>query len=248
MRRITLLVTLVAGLIAAGHSAAIAGKPGGGGSTGGCVRVTPQVNIANNYAWAQSGAWGNPGQKINFAVDVMNSDQGCSASTFSVSLAAPAGFVVSAPVSLSISAPSDAYAWISVTSPTTAIDGQYALTATVTRTGTAAVTATSKYLVYTSDTTAPQIYWTSPAAGSDATGRSLAVGFASTDDHALSRISVAVDGATVATTDCTTNVSYDCLVSYNWSIRRVTGAHTATFTSTDHMGNVASQTVSFTVN
>ena len=48
---------------------------------------------------------------------------------------------------------------------------------------------------------------------------SLAVGFASTDDHALSRISVAVDGATVATTDCTTNVSYDCLVSYNWSIR-----------------------------
>jgi len=47
MRRITLLVALVASLIAAGHSAAIAGKPGGGGSTGGCVRVTPQVNIAN---------------------------------------------------------------------------------------------------------------------------------------------------------------------------------------------------------
>jgi hypothetical protein len=34
-------------------------------------------------------------------------------------------------------------------------------------------------------------------------------------------------------------VSYECQLSYKWSIRRVHGQHTATFTSTDWIGNVA---------
>ena len=43
-------------------------------------------------------------------------------------------------------------------------------------------------------------------------------------------------------------ITYDCQVSYKWSTRRVRGQHTATYQSTDWMGNVATQTVTFTVN
>jgi hypothetical protein len=39
-----------------------------------------------------------------------------------------------------------------------------------------------------------------------------------------------------------------CQVSYTWSTRRVRGQHTATYQSTDRMGNVATQTATFTVN
>ena len=52
-----------------------------------------------------------------------------------------------------------------------------------------------------------------------------------------------MDGAYVTTTMCD-NVSYSCRLYYTWAVRA--GAHTATFTATDWMGNVTSQTVRFT--
>jgi len=44
------------------------------------------------------------------------------------------------------------------------------------------------------------------------------------------------------------DISFDCQISYKWSIRRVHGTHTATFRSTDWTGNVAAHTATFTVN
>jgi hypothetical protein len=78
-------------------------------------------------------------------------------------------------------------------------------------------------------------------------GRTTYVGFASSDDHAVKKVEVFLDNALVATKLCD-NVSYECQVSYKWSTRRARGQHTATYQSTDWMGNVAAQTASFTVN
>jgi hypothetical protein len=86
-----------------------------------------------------------------------------------------------------------------------------------------------------------------PSDGGALSGRTAYVGFASRDDHAVRKLDVYVDSALVATKLCD-NISSDCQLSYKWSLRRVHGQHTATFTSTDWMGNVASQTATFTVN
>ena len=68
-------------------------------------------------------------------------------------------------------------------------------------------------------------------------GRTTYVGFASSDDHAVKKLEVFLDNALVAAKDCD-NIAYECQLSYKWSIRRVHGQHTATFKSTDWMGNV----------
>ena len=67
------------------------------------------------------------------------------------------------------------------------------------------------------------------------------------DDHKVRQLRVFLDGALVASRTCD-GITYDCQVSYKWSIRRVRGQHMATFESTDGMGNVSSQTATFTVN
>ena len=43
------------------------------------------------------------------------------------------------------------------------------------------------------------------------------------------------------------NITYECQLSYKWTIRRVRGQHKATFRSTDWVGNVSSYTATFTV-
>src|SRR5438874_3097748 len=69
---------------------AFAGKPGGSR----CTPNAPSVIVDNNYAWAQSGSYGLPGQRLTYAVDVLDNDVGCGSSTFAVSLSAPSGFAV----------------------------------------------------------------------------------------------------------------------------------------------------------
>jgi tryptophan synthase alpha subunit len=91
------------------------------------------------------------------------------------------------------------------------------------------------------------LYWTSPSDGGAVSGRTTFVGFTSSDDHAVKKLDVSLDGVSVGSVLCD-NISSDCQVSYKWSIRRVHGLHTATYKSTDWMGNVASQTATFTVN
>ena len=93
---------------------------------------------------------------------------------------------------------------------------------------------------------APKLYWMNPVDGSAVSGRTTYVGFSSSDDHSVKELVVYLDNALVATKVCD-GITYDCQLSYKWSTRRVRGQHTATYQSTDWMGNVATQTVTFTV-
>jgi hypothetical protein len=165
-------------------------------------------------------------------------------------MSAPSGFSVSLSRStLTLNSASSGSVSAYVTSPTAVADGDYPLTVTVERTGApgSGSSTTSFYKVYSSDTLAPKLYWMNPSNGGALSGRTAYVGFASSDDHALRRLEVFLDSALVATTLCE-NVSYECQASYKWSIRRVRGQHTATFRSTDWLGNVSAQTSTFTVN
>jgi len=231
------------------------GKGHGGGGSGGsggtsCTQSAPRVSIDNTWAWASPGSWGTPGQKLTYAIDVLNDDVGCGSTSFVVDVASPDGFSVSIPTNaITLASASTGYVWAYVTSPSSAADGNYALTASVQRAGTSGSggNATSYYKVYSSDTTAPKLFWENPSDGGALSGRSATVGFASTDDHAVKRLDLLVDGVTKGSTLCD-DISSDCQLSYNWSIGSVHGSHTATFKSTDWMGNVATDTVTFTVN
>jgi Bacterial Ig domain len=189
-----------------------------------------------------------PGQELRYAIGVNNKDVGCGSSTFAVRFSAPSGFVVSMPSSsITLKSDSSGYLWAYVTSPATAPDGNYPLSATVQRAGVSSSGASSWYKVYSSDAVPPKLYWMNPADGSAVSGRTTFVGFSSSDDHAVKKLVVYLDDALVAKTVCD-GITYDCQVSYKWSTRRVRGHHTATYQSTDWMGNVATQTATFTVN
>jgi hypothetical protein len=227
------------------------GKPGGGGTTTSCTQSAPRASIDNTWAWASPGSWGLPGQQLKYAIDVFNNDVGCGSSSFVVTFSAPSGFSVSMSAStITLSSASSGYVWAYVTSPLTAADGDYPLSVSVQRAGSlspAASAATSAYKVYSTDTVAPKLYWQNPTDGGSLSGRTTYVGFTSSDDHAVKRLDLSVDGVSVASVLCD-DISSDCQVSYKWSIRRVHGQHTATYKSTDWMGNGATQTVNFTVN
>jgi hypothetical protein len=221
---------------------------GGGSTTSGCTPSAPRASIDNTWAWASPGSWGMPGQQLKYAIDVFNNDVGCGSSTFTVRFSAPDGFSVSMPTStITLNSASSGYAWAYVTSPATAADGDYPLTVTVERAGSSSPAATSSYKVYSSDTVAPKLYWTNPSDGGALSGRTAYVGFTSSDDHAVKKLDLSLDGVSVGSVLCD-NISSDCQLSYKWSIRRVHGQHTATYKSTDWMGNVATQTATFTVN
>jgi hypothetical protein len=220
-------------------------------TTSGCTPSAPRASIDNTWAWASPGSWGMPGQQLTYAIDVFNNDVGCGSSSFEVTLSAPDGFSVSMPSStITLKSASTGYVWENVTSPATAADGSYLLTASVVRVGSSSAavqSGTSYYKVYSSDTVAPKLYWENPPDGGTLSGRTTYVGFTSSDDHAVKKLDVKIDGVSVGSVLCD-NISSDCSVSYKWSIRRVHGQHTATFKSTEWMGNVATQTATFTVN
>jgi hypothetical protein len=236
---------------------ALAGKGGGSGSTGGgkggggggggtsCTQSAPTVTVQNNWQWGTSGSWGLPGQRIGYYILLRNADSGCGSSTFSLNVTAPTGFSVSVPTSTaSLGSGSYVYLWAYVTSPVGAADGDYTLTVSAARTNGPSASDVTTYKLYSSDTTAPTLFWPSPADGATISGRSYNVTVSSSDDHAVKKIDLYVDGAYVSTTTCD-DISYVCTLNYSWSPRA--GQHTATFKSYDWMGNVATLTTSFTV-
>jgi len=230
--------------------AAFAGKSGGhhgGGGGGGtsCTQTAPAVNVQNNWAWASSGSWALPGQQIGYWILLDNTDSGCGSSTFTLTVTAPSGFSVSVPTStVSLRAGSYAYLWAYVTSPAGIADGDYALAVSATRSNGPSGSMTTAYKVYSSDTSAPTLFWPSPADGTTISGRSYNVSVTSTDDHAVKKIDLYLDGAYVSTQTCD-DVGYNCTLNYSWSPR--TGQHTATFKAYDWMGNVGTLTVNFAV-
>jgi hypothetical protein len=238
-----LIAALAVGLIA---STALAAK-GGRGGTGSCTRNAPAVSVDNSYSWSGWGSWGLPGQKLTYAVNVINYDVGCSASDFVITVAAPNGFAVSIPTdSVSLKASSSGYLWASVTSPSSAGDGNYPVTVSVVRANTASPTGsfTSSYKVYSSDTVAPTLMWQNPGDGTTISGRTYTIVVSSMDDHAVKKIDLYIDNGLTSTTTCD-DISDICQLDHNWSTVR--GQHTATFKSYDWMGNVGVLTVSFTV-
>jgi hypothetical protein len=93
------------------------------------------------------------------------------------------------------------------------------------------------------------LFWASPGDGTAISGRSYNVSVSSSDDHQVTKLELYLDNdhAPTATTLCN-GVSFRCKLVYTWNIRRVHGQHSATFKSYDYLGNVGTQTVSFTVN
>jgi Bacterial Ig domain len=243
------LAAVVLGVSLALAPAAFAGKGGnhggGGGGGGSCTTSAPTVAVQNNWEWGASGSWGLPGQQLAYDVEIINNDSGCGSSMFDLSVTAPNGFAVSIPTpTASVGSMSSAYLWFYVTSPADAADGDYPLTVSAQRTNGSSATAGTVYKLYSSDTSAPTLFWPNPGPGTTISGHSYNVTVTSSDDHAVKKIDLYLDGAYVSTTTCN-DITYTCQLNYKWSPRA--GPHTATFESYDWMGNVGTVTVSFTV-
>ena len=165
----------------------------------GCTQGTPTVRVQNSWAWSAWGSWGLPGQQLAYLIDVGNTDVGCSSSSFVVTVSAPSGFSVSAPTS-TVTLRSSAMGSLrtNVTSPGGIADGNYPITVTVTRAGASgpASSFTSSYKVYSSDSTAPTLYWPNPGAGTTISGRSYNVMVSSSDDHMVKKIELFIDNPT----------------------------------------------------
>jgi hypothetical protein len=214
-----------------------------------CMQKAPLVSVDNNFAWSSPGSWGTPGQTLTYAIDVLNYDVGCGSSSFVVGVSAPTGFSVSLPTSaITLKSSSSAYLSAQITSPANAADGDHPLTFTVQRTGstTPGSAFTSYYKVYSTDTTAPTLFFLSPSDGQTISGRSYNLSASASDDHAVKEIELYLDGVHLATQLCD-DVSYTCVLTNAWSLRGVRGQHTATFLSYDWIGNMSAATATFTV-
>ncbi len=221
---------------------------GGGGQKGSCVRKAPGIGVDNTWAWAAPGSWGLSGQQLRYSIDVLNNDVGCGSSSFTVSVTSPSGFLISVPmnsVTLQSSSLADLSAY--VTSPPALADGDYPVTVMVQRAGESSPAAayTSYYKLYASDATAPRLYLPNPWDGDTISGRSYNFTVSSADDHAVQKIDMYIDGSYTTTKLCD-GISYECQLYYNRSLRGLLGPHTATFKSTDWMGNVGVLMVHFT--
>ena len=240
-----LVAVLALGLMA---GPAFAGKGSGGGKPGGggCTPKAPLVAVDNTWAWGQTGSFGLPGQRLMFAINIINYDIGCRSSTFAINLQAPSGFAVELPAtSVSVASSNSKYVYAYVTSPVGSADGDYPVTVTVTRSGTTGTSgsATTNYKVYSSDSVSPTLYWASPGAGATVSGGSFNFSVSANDDHAVKSIELYLDGAYRSTTDCD-DVSASCQFYYTSSI--AVGQHTATFKSYDWLGNSSVLTSDFT--
>jgi len=191
-RRIAHAASFVAVVLAlALVPAAIAAKGGHGGGGGGtsCTQNAPTVAVQNNWQWGNSGSWGLPGQQIAYMILLDNTDSGCGSSTFTLNVTAPSGFSVSVPTStVSLGSGSYAYLWAYVTSPVGVADGDYTLTVSAARTNGPSASAATAYKLYSSDTTAPTLFWPNPGDGTAISGRSYNVSVSSSDDHAVKKI------------------------------------------------------------
>jgi Bacterial Ig domain len=223
------------------------GRPGGGGGGGKtCTQSAPGVSVDNTYGWSQWGSWGMPGQQLSYAINVINYDVGCGASTFVIDVEAPSDFTVSVPTdTISLKASANGYLRAYVTASTGVLDGDYPLVVSVRRSGTLGPVGsfTTSFKVYSTDTTAPSLFWANPGDGQVIDARTVSVTASSSDDHAVRSMDLYVDGTRIAGTTCD-GVSYICQITAAWT--GGSGSHTATFWAYDWMGNAGSLSVSFT--
>jgi hypothetical protein len=248
------LITSVSALVLALVPVASAAPPGGGHGGGGgggkttCTQRMPAVLVDNTWQWGQSGSWGLPGQTLTYAINVINYDIGCGSSAFTVSISAPGGFSTSIPTNtITLRSSSSAYVYANVSAPSVIADGDFPLTVTVQRSGTLNSTAstTSSFKVYSTDTSAPVLYWPNPADGVTVNGSSYQAIVSSSDDHAVRKIELYLDNVYASTASCA-DIAYECQLVYKFALGS-RGQHTATFKSYDWMGNVGVLTSTYTV-
>lgn len=222
--------------------------------TGSCVRNTPLITMDNNYAWAQSGSWGYPGQQLSYFMQITNYDQNCTTDTFTVGITAPQGFTVSLPTnSVTVKSGGIGYLTGYVTSPTSVADGDYTITPTVVRnsTGVAGNSQNNFYKVYSSDTSNPTMFWNNPSEGQILSSKgkgssSYNIQVSSSDDHAVKNVDIYLDGVLVNSTNCD-DTTYICQAVYRWAVSKHAGSHTVLYKSTDWFSNMSQMTVHFSV-
>lgn len=114
----------------------------GGGGQVSCTRSAPQISVSP----AQS-AWLVAGSSYSYSVSVSNKDSaGCSSSSFSLTAGKPSGWTTSLPSSLSLAPGASSSVSLAVTSPSSAIDGFYAISSSASGNSTSA-TASATYVV-----------------------------------------------------------------------------------------------------
>src|SRR5215831_11537657 len=189
------LAGVVLALALAPAALARGGHGGGGGGT--CVAKAPTIAVQNNWQWGSSGSWGLPGQQLGYDIEIINNDSGCGSSTFTLTVTGPSGFTVSTPTTASVGSMSAAYLWVYVTSLAGATDGDYPLTVSAQRSNGPSATSGTVYKLYSSDATAPTLFWPNPGPGNTISGHSYNVTVTSSDDHAVKKLELYLDGAYV---------------------------------------------------
>lgn len=203
-----------------------------------CERAAPTVGVTPA---SQTGA---PGARLTYTVSVRNNNTAaCGSSGFNLTQALPAGFTgaLSASSLTLASGASGSTSW-QVTSPSSAAEATYTLTATATEAAVAnSASQHASYIVY-QDSTAPALTITSPSAGAVLSGSAATLAANASDSSGISAVEFLVDGK-LLTRDTSTPYSA------KWNLRKVAkGSHTITVRATDRIGNVSTQTLNVTVN
>jgi hypothetical protein len=99
---------------------------GGGGGTPTCTRNAPSVSMSPGQS-----SWLAAGSSFDYSVSVTNNDSAaCASSSFSLSAGKPSGWSASLPSSLSLAPGASGSVTLRATSPSTAADGFYSISAT----------------------------------------------------------------------------------------------------------------------
>lgn len=201
-----------------------------------CTRANPSVALS---PVSQSGIHG---QILQYTISVTNNDNApCGASIFNLSGACPAGWACSTNASSAIISPgiADTSAALGVTSSGSAAAGTYAINATAVNSGNSSYNGTgaASYVVVV-DTTPPGIIITSPANGQAFSTSAITVTGTSSDNVAVSNVTISVNGGAFQLASGT--------ASWSFAATLASGSNTITANATDTSGNTNQTSISVT--
>lgn len=207
-----------------------------GGATVAVAMNTPACTAAApGVAVSPASQTASPGLARTYTMTVSNRNSAsCPSSTFALAQTLPAGFSGTfSPASLTLASGASANVSWSVTSPSTAADASYPLSAAVTEAlSKGAGAANASYVVFR-DTSAPAVTITSPMQGSILTRGTITVNASATDSNGVASVSFHVDGKLLGSD---TSAPY----SMKWNARKAAvGNHTISVTATDSAGNTS---------
>ncbi len=194
-----------------------------------CTKANPLISVS---PLSKSGS---PGNSLNYSVSIQNKNSStCPASNFQLSAALPTGWTGSmSPSTLSLSPGATGSATWTVTSPSSAVEGTYPVTAKTVNMDDAIYNSqiNSSYIVFL-DTTAPTVAITNPGNGANVS-KTVNIAVSATDNVGVKLVEIYIDSHLVAT---------DVTAPYGYSWKTVTGsagAHTITAKAYDLSNNSA---------